>query len=62
MMRTLKTLLSNDCKTFIVYSVTFDVSAVNKYMAMDWKNAIPVFETGDQMEALAFCQWASANN
>lgn len=61
-MRTFKTLLSNDCKTFIVYSVTFDTSAVNKYLALYWKNAIPVFETGDQNEAMAFCQWVSANN
>jgi hypothetical protein len=60
-MRTLKTLLSNDCKTFIVYSVTINPNAVNKYLALDWKNAVPVFETGDQKEALAFCHWAAAN-
>lgn len=55
--RILKPLLSNDCKTIIVYSVSLDASKP-KFLQLDWQNAIPVMETGSQQEAAAFCQWA----
>lgn len=54
MSRTLKPLLSDDCKTVIVYSVYVDPNQGNRYLAPDWKNAVPVYECGSVDEANAF--------
>ena len=53
-MHILKTQLSDDCKTFVVYSVEITDKGA------DWRTAVLLYETGDRAEADAFAAWGNS--